>query len=214
MLARTEHDTADALVDSERHQSTHVGATEVRTCASGVRIGIAAARSWVVGRVEAVDPGDAVVAASEELQLAIRHLDGVPELRRECSTRLRRDQARGRRECSERHVRRCVGWYGLGVNRDVESATLKLSRRSQPDGAAANHRGSASRVLERELRSEQATPPAHGMARAAVPVVVDDRLVIQLLGTDVEARRAVRSQANRRSNDPIPGSDDRWKRKA
>jgi hypothetical protein len=52
------------------------------------------------------------------------------------------------------------------------------------------------------------------VAGAAVAVIVDDRLVIQLCDTDVETSGPMRPQANRRSNDPIPGCKDWWQRKS
>ena len=152
-----------------------------------------------------VDPRDSVVAPGEELQLRVGDVDGLSEL----GVPLRRappdlDQAGGGTEGRERHVRRRVGRQGHRVDRDVEPPALQLPGGGQAGHPASDHGGPAGLLLESHLRRHESRAPGQGHAGSPVAVVVDERLVVELLGLDDEAGAPVGAEAHRRANDALP----------
>ena len=163
-------------------------------------------RRQLVDQRIVVEPRHAVMRAGEQLQLAIGDVGGAPVLR----VPFRRppivfDQARRRREAGERHVRRHVGRDRHRVDRDVEAAPLELPRAREPDRSAADDRRLPRLMLGRELRRHQPGAPGERHAGAAVPVVVHEQLVVQLVRLEDEAGIAMRPQADGRPDDPVPG---------
>ena len=109
----------------------------------------------------------------------------------------------------ERHVRRDVGRHRQRVDRDVEAASLELPRAGQPDRSAADHRRLPRLVLGGELRRHQARAPRQRHPGAAVPVVVHQQLVVELVGLEHEAGVAMRAQPDRGADDAVPRGLDR-----
>ena len=157
-----------------------------------------------------VEPRDAEVRPGQQLQLPVRDVGGAAVLR----VPLRRppigfDEAGLRREPGERHVRRHVGRHGQRVDRDVEAAALELPRAREADRSAADHRRLPRLMLGRELRRHQPGAPRQRHAGAAVPVVVHEQLVVELVRLQHEAGVAMRPQADGRADDAIPRRVDR-----
>jgi hypothetical protein len=160
----------------------------------------------VVRRRIAVGPGDAVARSAEELELAISEHDGAAELLVPLGgsgAKVHEPGSRG--EDRPRHVRRRVGRHRLRVDGDVEAAALELSRRRQTGGAASQDGRATGEVIERHLRRHLPRAPGERHARAAMAVVVNDRLVVELVRPQHETRRPLGPESDGRADHPIPG---------
>ncbi len=207
MLAGLQHHASDPRV--ARPQRRRGGALGRRR-GGGAPRGLARLRKLVHEAVR-VDPRDAVAAPNHQLQLLVGNLGGTAKLRVPPGCpQIGVDQPRGRREAGQRLVRGGVRRHALGVDRDFEATPLKLSCGGQPNRAAADHRRSAIRVLERHLGDQRPGAPTKRVAGAAVAIVVDHRLGVEPFGSKIEAGGAVRSQPDGGPDDPVPrGLDER-----
>jgi hypothetical protein len=92
-----------------------------------------------------------------------------------------------------------------GVDRHREAAPLELAGRRHPDDAGAQHRRPPLGVRQRHVGGHRRRAPRQRHARAAVAVVVDDGLGVELAGLEDEARRPVRTQAHGLADDALGG---------
>jgi len=172
-------------------------------------------RAWVrrtqrVHQRVIVEPGDTEVRPGEQLQLPVRDVRGAAVLRVPFRRPLVREHEAGLGgEPGQRHVRRHVGRNGQRVDRDLEPAALELPGAREADRPATDDGRLPRGMLRGELRRHQAGAPRQRHARAAVPVVVHEQLVAELLRLQDKASVAMRPQADGRADHAIPRRLDR-----
>jgi len=104
-----------------------------------------------------------------------------------------------------RDVRGRVGRQLLRVDRDLGPALLQEPRAGQAHGAAAEDGEALLSRLPGLLHRQLGAAPGERDPAAAVAVVVDDRLLAQLLRAHHEAGRSKRPQADDGADDPVLG---------
>src|SRR5206468_6277056 len=95
----------------------------------------------------------------------------------------------------------------LRVDRGPEAAALQQAGRREAHAAASDDgvlgMSGRRRLLHRQMRR----PPRHRHAAAAVAVVMNDRLVVELLGADDESGWPEGPEADYRANDSVGGDE-------
>ena len=152
-------------------------------------------------------PSHPVVVANEVLEVAVRQPRGALELRGEGrgSPGVVGDEMRipARTGDIRGRVRRKL----TRVYRDVESAVLKEPGGREADNATAEHGSHAGAAALADLvGGEVRGAPGERDATPAVPVVVDEQLVVaEWLGVDAEAGRTKRPEPHDGADDPFGG---------